>query len=485
MLRDGRAVGAILVRAEASAFSDKQIELLKTFADQAVIAIENVRLFTELRRRTASCDGARHSRRRRARSCASSASSPTDVQPVFDAIVASAVTLCGATSTVRVIGVDGDLIALAAHHESSPPSALEAEGGLSLPAVEAAVARAILDAVQFTCPDHRPTTRASSGTAPTRTRVGYRSVVAVPLLREGEPIGAIARPPPSRRPVHRQRRSRSSRPSPTRRSSPSRTCGCSRSWRKRNGSAYETLDQQTATSEILRVISQLADGGPAGVRRRRRERHAPVRARPISRICRLVRRRTAASRAHHGPIPCARARCGEFTLPLSLAVRSLADRFWSAGRFTSLTCRPTSEYSREQRERAAHGLTGRILGVPLLRDGVAIGIDHSADRGAAVHRAADRPAPDLRRPGGHRDRERAAVHGAPGEESAADPAHAQVTEALDQQTATSEILRVISQLPDGRAASLRRDRARARCGSVAARFRHATRFDGELASPGR
>src|SRR5678815_4522603 len=101
LLREGSPIGMIgVIRGQPGPFSDKQIELLQTFADQAVIAIENVRLFTELQEKNRALTEA-HAQVTEALDQQTATSeilrvisrSPTDLQPVFDTIVESVVQL--------------------------------------------------------------------------------------------------------------------------------------------------------------------------------------------------------------------------------------------------------------------------------------------------------------------------------------------------------------------------------------------------------
>jgi two-component system NtrC family sensor kinase len=110
MLRDGEVIGTITVyRDAARPFPDAQIELLKTFADQAVIAIENVRLFTELQARNRDLTEALEQQTATSEILRVISQSQTDVQPVFDTIVAAALKLCSASSVI-VMTFDGQLL---------------------------------------------------------------------------------------------------------------------------------------------------------------------------------------------------------------------------------------------------------------------------------------------------------------------------------------------------------------------------------------
>ena len=115
LLREGVPVGAIMIRRmEVRPFSDKQIALLKTFADQAVIAIENVRLFRELGERNAELREALEHQTATAAVLSIISRSPTDVQPVLDAIVESAAKVCGIDDVILRLR-DGGEMAVRAH----------------------------------------------------------------------------------------------------------------------------------------------------------------------------------------------------------------------------------------------------------------------------------------------------------------------------------------------------------------------------------
>jgi two-component system, NtrC family, sensor kinase len=109
----------LVTRAQVGPFSERQMELLRIFADQAVIAIENVRLFKELEARNRDLTETLEQQTATAEILRVISRSPTDVQPVFDAIAANAARLCNAVNGL-VIRFDGQLLHLAAHYNVDP-----------------------------------------------------------------------------------------------------------------------------------------------------------------------------------------------------------------------------------------------------------------------------------------------------------------------------------------------------------------------------
>ena len=184
MLKDEAPVGAILVAWPVPGPTPKrQVDLLKTFADQAVIAIENVRLINETRealeQQTATADILKVI-----------SESPTDVQPVFDAIAERAMTLCDS----RVGGVarfDGEMVHLVAYHGVSQEASDAMRASFPMkPGRGAIMARTIHDRVPVQIADVLEDPDYAMKDA--AMRAGFRSNLAVPMFREGQVIGSIA-----------------------------------------------------------------------------------------------------------------------------------------------------------------------------------------------------------------------------------------------------------------------------------------------------
>ena len=193
MMRGDAAIGTINVaRLEAIPFTDTQVELLKTFADQAVIAIENVRLFTELQTSNRELTTALDQQTATGEILRVIASSPTDVQPVFEAIVASAARLCDATFSA-VARFDGELLHLVAVNNMSPEETAAYQSLFPRPpGRHFIVGRAFVDGRPVhvedvrTDPDYDPRTLdVLQRSAP------YRTYLGIPIIRDGVPIGAI------------------------------------------------------------------------------------------------------------------------------------------------------------------------------------------------------------------------------------------------------------------------------------------------------
>ncbi len=442
LLREGRVVGVIFVaKTVPQPFTDKQIELVETFANQAVIAIENVRLFNEtkeaLEQQIATAEILRVI-----------ASSPTDLQPVFDAIAASAVRLCsGLYSTVA--RYDGEMLHLVATNHTTPDALerLHRAYPRRLGTLESLIDRAISEGGRIVHVLDVETDPTMSEWSRARGRaLGYRSILVAPMLQEGRAIGAVS----------------VSRAEPTPFSDEqialletfanqaviaienvrlfTELQEKNRALTQAHAQVTEALDQQTATGEILRVIAS----SPTDLQ--------PVMdtvAENAARVCGAI---DSAIFRFDGEVLRFVAQHGVLPRPLSIGDIVPARRGHVTGRAVlerrtihveDLLALPETEFP-ETRALASEGTSIRIrtlLATPLLREGVPLG--------AILIRRADA------RPFSARQIELL--------ETFANQAviaienvrlfhelqarNAELTESLEQQTATAEILRVISSSP--------------------------------------
>ena len=439
MVREGRAIGAIGVsHHDVGAFSSERVRLLQTFADQAVIAIENVRLFTELQARNRDLATALDQQTATAEILRTLSRSYTDVRPVFQAIVDSAAHLLGGHSAVLSRIVD-DRIDLGAYThtdeagdallESLFPVPLHPSGSDVRPIRDHVIGQRIPYNVADIETDPRVGER---GRASARAR-GYRSQLVVPMLRDGDPIGALAV-------TRREPGAFTDEETALLQTFADQAVIAIENVRlvtelqERNRALSEALEQQTATAEMLRVIS----GSPTDIQ--------PVltaMAESAARLCDSpdvsifrVNGNVLDLAVHRGPIP---------SIPPGGTDRVSLDRGSVVGRsvlerrtvHVADLMAETLEYP-EGADRARRFGARATLSVPLLRDNVAIGA--IAVRRTEARLFSERQIALLQT---FADQAVIAIENVR-LFTELEARNRDLTEALEQQTATAEILRAIS-----------------------------------------
>jgi GAF domain-containing protein/two-component sensor histidine kinase len=195
MLKGDDLVGVIAIyRREVRPFTDKQIDLITTFADQAVIAIENVRLFDEVQARTREVTEALEQQTATSEVLRVISSSPGELQPVFDTMLANAVRLCNA-SFGNLYLRDGDFFRLVAFHNTLPAFVAQRRGqpyrpGPNAPPSRMLRTRAVIHVGDLTAdPSYA---ERDPGVVASVELAGTRTVLLVPMLKDGEPIGYLS-----------------------------------------------------------------------------------------------------------------------------------------------------------------------------------------------------------------------------------------------------------------------------------------------------
>jgi GAF domain-containing protein/CheY-like chemotaxis protein len=189
LLREGVPIGVlVLTRSEPRSFTDKQIELLTTFADQAVIAIENARLFEAEQQRTRELSAALERQTATSEVLRVISSSPTDIQPVLDAILQTAGRLCESEYAIFFRLRNGKYHVAGSNNAEASYVRYLSEHPIS-PDRGSLIGRTAVERRTVHIPDCLAD---PEYTLHEYARVGkHRSMLGVPLLREGVPIGVI------------------------------------------------------------------------------------------------------------------------------------------------------------------------------------------------------------------------------------------------------------------------------------------------------
>jgi GAF domain-containing protein len=195
MLKDGEVVGAIVIyRQEVRTFNDREIELLRSFAAQAVIAIENARLLNELRQRTTDLTEALEQQTATSEVLQIISGSPGDLQPVFAAMLENAARICDGNFG-NIFRWDGDALWLVATH-NTPPAFIEHrrrvpfrpnQGNPIGDMLKANVVIHVADLAQ----DERYRQKRDPEVIAAVELGGIRTFVAVPMLKDDKLIGVV------------------------------------------------------------------------------------------------------------------------------------------------------------------------------------------------------------------------------------------------------------------------------------------------------
>ncbi|MGB7857916.1 MAG: GAF domain-containing protein, partial [Pseudolabrys sp.] len=195
ILRDDIPVGCIAVtRAQVGLLPDRQVDLLKTFADQAVIAIENTRLFEAEQHRTAELSESLEQQTATSEVLKVISSSPGQLEPVFEAMLENAVRICGASFGV-LFRWDNDAWHAAAMYGVPPAFAEFWRRGPQRPGPRTALGRVAVtkQAVHITDVTAEPAYIENESIFVAAVKLGgFRTILNIPMLKEEELVGAIA-----------------------------------------------------------------------------------------------------------------------------------------------------------------------------------------------------------------------------------------------------------------------------------------------------